>query len=147
MPDITKRIKTVGGKKVSIVDQESGEVFEGKQVKEEVDVWKDNGNYIKMFLPGIELINKLSSKGTALLTWILKRLSIGQTEIEIRVSVLVKEHRNLAGGRFYDGLEELLNYGYLVKKKGHKNTYFLNPNFFFNGDRKWVNNKNNNNGK
>ena len=137
--DITKRLKTVGGRKVSVTDETTGEVFEGREIKNEVEVWKDNASYIKMFPSGLHLLHTLSTKGVTLLVWRLKRLKVGQFEIELRVSVVVRDHKNLAGGRFYQAVEELLRYGYMVRKKGSRGEYFINPNFFFNGDRKWIN--------
>lgn len=141
LPDIVSSVKTLHGRKLSILDNETGEVIEGRELATQKAIYRDQANYIKMFPDGVKMIEQLSRKGATLLGFILKRLKAGQVEIELRVSEVMKDHTNLSGGRYYEGLEELLKYGYLVKKKGAKNKFFLNPNYFFNGDRKWIKDK------
>lgn len=138
LPDIVQSVKTTKSRPATIVEDATGEAIQATIAGKQTQVWRDSAPYIKMFPDGLKIITRLSIKGLTILEFILRRLTIGQVVVELRVSEVMKAHKNLAGGRYYQGLEELLQHGYMVRKKGPKNQFFINPNFFFNGDRKWI---------
>jgi len=121
--------------KVSVVN------LEGDYVKED-DLYLPNNTYIesepytKIFInaENRKIVNKLTQRGKDLLLWLLYEMEAGQDFIKINKVRYMKELSIKSVNTYKTALSELIRYGMLKESKA-KDIYWINSQFFFNGNR------------
>jgi hypothetical protein len=122
----------------SFVNVDSGDTFVAFEQIESKIVYSDSLDFIKVFKPTIVGIKDLNAMGKNVLIYIWSRL-VKDTEI---INLDLEAIREFAGYQnkknVLDGILNLLQHGYLSRCVGNSGNYWINPNFFFNGDRKKI---------
>jgi hypothetical protein len=99
---------------------------------------KDEENFIKWYRPCYEGIGELSNSGVRVLSYILKRLKTNKDWVLIDMDECMAHCGYTSVQAVRNGLLELLEYRYIQRKSGGANMYFINPNYFFNGQRHMI---------
>ena len=114
------------------VDDITGEVLGDTpetMIKEKRVVTHDRLSYVKVYKEGLVVMRQLGNPARQILFHVFDVIKPKQEEVMIHYSMFNK----MARSQFYSGLIELLSYG--VLSRGAYNTYYINPNMFYNGDR------------
>lgn len=119
-----------------VVDQNSGEVLLISEPSKLQVGFKDFATFTKLFTGGKLKLAQLNSSGTKVLCYIMLNATPNQEEICLHPQVVAKEMGYKDARSVYEGLVDLLNLGLLARKTGYGSCFWINPNLFFNGDRK-----------
>ena len=82
-----------------------------------------------------ESFAELSSPAIKIFALILKNLKYNAVEVTLGYRDVMREVGYTAKSAYYKGLSELLEKQFLYRKIGSDDTFFINVNLFFNGDR------------
>lgn len=131
---VTKRWieKNNSVKEMQMVDQQTGEMFIAMTVPKMVMVAHDPMRYAKVLkdkdISGLSWCSKL------ILFYVAYNLPINKAEIILHY-VSVTKWCDISKNRFYDGIKGLLDTDILAIKSKKDNSYYVNPNYVFNGNR------------
>ena len=127
----------VSGRQEEVVDIDTGEIGTFTSASTPVVSYKDSMPYVKLFSSKEELhpINDLSTPAIKIFSFIISRLLPNKDEISIKYTEVMNLTKYTAKSAYYKGLSELLGKQFLYRKIGSDDTFFINVNLFFNGDR------------
>lgn len=114
----------------------TGETFEMATVYERAQKVLDQAKFIKIFPSGIKMLPTLGKSGMALFCYILNNVKPGKFEVDLSHKDVFKSYPSLTVDRYYVALRELLHSGFIARKDTYGPIYFINVNYFFNGDRR-----------
>ncbi|BBW93863.1 replication protein (plasmid) [Pseudoalteromonas sp. PS1M3] len=122
-----------------LVNQSTGEIS-GTSVVTYKKV--DDAEFVKLFSANIALTFDLKSAGIktfSVLIWMVQHRAIGKDQVILDHMALeewceVHEPKSISHATFKRGLNELEK-AKIIAKTMRKGTYFINPNFVFNGNR------------
>lgn len=118
------------------VDKNTGEVLLISEPSRPITGFKDTASYTKLFTGGKLKLAELNSSGTKVLCYIMLNAIPNQEDICLHPQIVAKEMGYKDQRSVYEGLVDLLNLGLLARKTGYGSCFWINPNLFFNGDRK-----------
>ena len=123
-----------GGYIHNFANMDTGEIQRGRILAEEKI--KDEKQYTKVFHEGIDSIKGLSTAGLKLFCYILISLKPKRDIIVLDQKEVLEFCGYKARSSFYDSAVELLEKNILARCTGTDNTFFINVNCIFNGDRR-----------
>lgn len=137
-------------KERAMLDTETGEMLAVRTFDSDNNILVDERPYIKVFQDESLSFGDLSTPGLKLLCYIMFTLKPRRQEVTIDVgdflerfgySVGEAENMDKKKGKvnYYRGLMDLIDKGFVCKKRGHDYTFFINVNKFFNGNRLSIN--------
>jgi hypothetical protein len=103
----------------------------------------DDGEFVKIFTRNIALTFDMTSTGTkalAIVMWAVQNRAINKDVINLDAFVLrdfLEENQQIKSyslTSLYRGIDELI-VAHILARQERLGTYFINPNFIFNGDR------------
>lgn len=110
-------------------------MVEGKRVPAEMDI--ERTGYAKVFADSerrLEMI-KLGPRAKDLLLWLIYEVEPNCDYIWINKWRYMEESRITTYNTYNNALNELIEVGYLARCARPANTFFINPHYFFNGNR------------
>lgn len=119
-----------------VEDRNTGEILLITEPSKPVTGFKDSATYTKLFKGGKLKLAQLNSSGTKVLCYVMLNAVPNQEEICLHTQIVAKEMGYKDARSVYEGLVDLLNLGLLARKTGYGSCFWINPNLFFNGDRK-----------
>jgi hypothetical protein len=129
-----KVFKKRGTRKGRLTDTSSGELIDVVELSEDVKMVYDPFPYCKVFKQFYApILSGGLSKGSIR---ILFNVMMGLKPNQLEVRIERKDFKGLGGGKFNQAVKGLVEFGYLVETT--RRSYFINPNMFFNGDRKKI---------
>ena len=96
---------------------------------------RDDEKFIKWYRGSYERIGELSNAGVRVLSYILIKLKANRDWVSIDMDECMAHCGYTSVQAVRNGLLDLLEYRYIQRKSGGSNLYFINPNYFFNGQR------------
>jgi hypothetical protein len=138
VPDIRMKRYISKGTINQLTNKSTGEVYDIASPSKEYMDLHDPGKYIKLFSDGVGIIADLGIRGVALLCYVMENLKPGVPIIELPRKLITADirYKTLKGGGYYVGIADLLSHGVIARVQGACETYFINANILFNGDRK-----------
>lgn len=129
----TRKIKLPSSAGMSVVNHDSGEVSPLKySIK--TDKLIDIRGYSKMFINNLGDWSALKQNEWKMMIFIMDRSDINEHFVHIDII----QARDFFGYKqlnmCYYALAGLIQKGFIARMKGQKNTYFINPKYFFKGD-------------
>jgi hypothetical protein len=124
----------------TMVDESTGEYLKVINLgKNELKVF-DNVKYTKLYDESISILKDFSSPTLKVWCYILTQLKPTKDEVVFNMQDCIKFTGYTASINVYKGITELLEKNYIARSIGKGGTYFINPNLFFNGDRRKIQN-------
>jgi len=122
--------------KRTFIDNETGEVLSvTAAIKTGTKSYKDRRAYRKLFAEGLKDVMNLSAPGFRLLCYIMyhMRKDVDFVYVLPQPAMDFCEYKGVT--QYYVGIRELLDKKFMVRRKEDKNSFFINVNLFFNGNR------------
>jgi hypothetical protein len=128
--EVTRNIKN---QSELAVHTKTGELFELMPVKS-LTTLTDSLTFTKVYTNSLSTISDLTVPGLKLLCYIMKNLKPGKDCIKLRADMCNKYCGYKTKLSYYKGLEELLEKN-LIFRTEDEYEFWININYFFNGDR------------
>lgn len=119
-----------------VTDRNTGEISLLSDLPTRKTGFKDSAKYTKLFHGGKLKLSELTSSGTKVLCYIMINARPNQEEICLHPKLVAEDMGYKNQRSVYEGLVDLLNLGLLACKTGYGSCFWINPNLFFNGDRR-----------
>jgi hypothetical protein len=130
-----KRRKLMGRKKEIVVDRLTGEVTEQLLTKSGDSYEIDSTKFIKVYYAGLDNLFNLSSVGRRVLSFLIKNDFFKK---DSEILIINKEYFIMLSGEtdsvYYRGMDNLLK-NKILARSVMPNTYYINYNVLFNGNR------------
>lgn len=127
-----KRISNKKGDKFMIVSHE-GEVMAPAGFHEIIEV--DNTQFIKLYAQGVKAFADLSKTATIIFELVVSEMQENIGKDELFISSQLAEIKGINPRTFLRGMKELISKEFLFESAKGGNWYFINVNYFFNGNR------------
>lgn len=103
----------------------------------------DRRQYAKVFIDFIDIVigEGLSLPGLRMLFFIMKRLQPGKDIVRFSIKTARQQTGYKADKSVYEGLVDLLKLGVIARVEGSVESYFVNPEHLFRGNRLKINGK------
>jgi hypothetical protein len=134
---IENRVVKAKTKRMKIVNEDTGELSRMVSETPEFVAKYDRLRYIKLFTGSAGMLADLNTRGVALFAYVMEHLPPGGKAVYINKAKINKleRYRSLRGVGYYAGICDLISHGVLARVEGEPNTFFINPNVVFSGDR------------
>lgn len=126
------RLTRVKGQVMS--DVSTGELFDMRKLPAQETVLVDTLQYTKVYHNSLKDVADFSIPALKIWCYILQAIKPTRYafEIDFKEALEFSGYKSLPN--IYKGIVELLDKGFIAKSTG-KNMFFINPNYYFNGDR------------
>lgn len=98
----------------------------------------DNVKYCKLYDEAVPVIQTFSIPAIKVWGYIISILKPTRDYIYFDMKECLKDTKYTASLNVYKGLTELVEKEFIARSTGKGNTYYINPNMFFNGDRRKI---------
>ncbi len=119
-----------------VTNTETGEYGIYRKLGRTIRKKKDTQPYKKLFDEALEPLSELTTPGLKVFAFITKNLVRNSDEVLIEPKEIMRFSKYKSMFPIYKGIAQLLFYRFITRKAGSDACYFVNPNMFFNGDRK-----------
>lgn len=127
--------KDSGDGYVPMINGDSGEVEYFKSIGNGIERKHDSLMYRKVYYNCLPDVMLLSSGGLRVWCYILSVLKAGRDSVEIDMDECREYTGYSSKIMIYNGIIDLLNHKFIFRKVGSGAIYFINVNYFFNGNR------------
>ena len=118
-----------------LVDPETGEIYNLVPMSERKQITVDERTYVKLYTESIYEFDDLTLAANKIILYAMRSLK-PCTDIVKLIPKEVIECRGISSPTsYYKGLLELINKGFLFRKSNSDAEYFINVNYFYNGNR------------
>ena len=126
------RVSVAKGQVVS--DTSTGELYDMRKLAKTETVEVDTLSYTKVYHNSLESVSEFSIPALKIWCFILQAIKPTKYAFEINFKEAMEFSGYKSIPNIYKGIVELLDKGFIAKSVG-RNMFFLNPNYYFNGDR------------
>ncbi|EHG4045342.1 replication protein [Salmonella enterica] len=128
-----KRI-TSGNDRFMVVNQETGEYVGGAGFFQYQEV--DKTQFLKLYINGVRALRQLSSSGGLVFEVLYRAVQDHKDSdrVFLAFDLIDQNLVKISESTFFRGMRELINKGFIAESTV-QNSYFINPDYIFNGDR------------
>jgi hypothetical protein len=116
-------------------DEETGKASLLSDIKKGEFVLTDNEQFTKLYTPIYDQIRKLPTPGVKMLSYVLYLASKNTEWVKISTTLAKEWCGYDSSSNVYLGIASLLEHKFICRKIGNNSEYFININYFFNGQR------------
>lgn len=127
-----KRISNKNGNKFMIISQE-GEIVAPMGFHEIIEV--DSTQFVKLYSQGVKAFADLTRTATNVFEMIVHEMQQKINQDEIFLNAILAEEYGIKRLAFLRGMKELLCKEFIFESSKGLNLYYINVNYFFNGNR------------
>lgn len=117
-----------------VVNQETGEYVGGAGFFQYQEV--DKTQFLKLYINGVRALRQLSSSGGLVFEVLYRAVQDHKDSdrVFLAFDLIDQNLVKISESTFFRGMRELINKGFIAESTV-QNSYFINPDYIFNGDR------------
>ncbi|VAN83984.1 replication/maintenance protein RepL [Klebsiella variicola] len=125
---------TTGKDRLLVINENTGEQLAGAGFSQWQEV--DKTQFLKLYINGVKALNELTGAGTKVFEILYRTVQeFKDTDrVFLAYDLVDQEIVKISESTYYRGMKELVNKGFIAETTV-QNSYFINPDFIFNGDR------------
>ncbi|MGR7334767.1 replication/maintenance protein RepL [Klebsiella aerogenes] len=125
---------TTGRDRLLVINEDTGEQLAGAGFFQWQEV--DKTQFLKLYINGVKALTELTGAGTKVFEILYRTVQdFKDTDrVFLAYELIDQEIVKISESTYYRGMKELANKGFIAETTV-QNSYFINPDYIFNGDR------------